>query len=84
VEELRKLLPEWKNLSIPVTVVQGGNDDIIEPSNFDFAKQILQGKLANFIFLPNAGHLIRLQRPDIVRSILLTPLPGSSGKTVGK
>lgn len=84
VAELRKLLPEWKNLTIPVTVVQGGNDDIIEPSNFDFAKQILQGKLANFIFLPNAGHLIRLQRPDIVRSILLTPLPGSARKTVGK
>jgi pimeloyl-ACP methyl ester carboxylesterase len=81
VEELRKLLPEWKNLKVPVTVVQGGEDNIIEPTNFDFAKQILQGKLANFIFLPTAGHLIRVQRPDIVRSILLSPLPGAAGAT---
>ncbi|WP_276479926.1 alpha/beta fold hydrolase [Paraflavitalea pollutisoli] len=78
-EELRKLAPEWHNLSIPVTVVQGGNDDIIEPSNLDYAREVLNGKPAKFIFLPRAGHLIRLQAPDLVRSILLDPLPDSSG-----
>ena len=81
-EELRKLAPEWKNLTIPVTVVQGGADEIIEPSNFDFAKKVLQGKLAEFIFLPDAGHLIRWQQPGLVRSILLQPVgtAASSGK----
>jgi pimeloyl-ACP methyl ester carboxylesterase len=75
--ELRLLAPEWQKLSIPVTVVQGGADDIIEPANIDYAKKVLQGKPANFIFLPNAGHLIRMQRPDVVRAILLNPLPGT-------
>ena len=80
VEELRKLAPEWQDLTIPVTVVQGGADNIIEPSNLDFAKKVLQGKQTQFIFLPNAGHLIRFQAPDLVRSILLKPesTPGSA------
>jgi pimeloyl-ACP methyl ester carboxylesterase len=78
-EELRKLAPEWKNLSIPVTVVQGGADEIIDPANFDYAKKVLQGKSAQFIFLPNAGHLIRWQAPDLVKSILLKPDPAPGG-----
>lgn len=76
--ELRKLAPEWPGLSIPATVVQGGNDDIIDPSNLDYAREVLKGKPAQFIYLPHAGHLIRLQAPDLVRSILLNPLPDSS------
>jgi len=83
-EELRKLAPEWKDLNIPVTVVQGGADNIIYPTNLDYAKKVLEGKPAEFIFLPNAGHLIRLQRPDIVRSILLKPDPGIVQPNVAK
>lgn len=71
VEELQQLLPEWSKLSIPVTTVQGGADDIVDPGNLDFAKKLLQGKSAEFIFLPDAGHLIRWRNADLVRSILL-------------
>jgi pimeloyl-ACP methyl ester carboxylesterase len=71
VKELRKLLPEWQNISVPVTVVQGGADKIVNPVNFDFAKAQLKNKEADFIFLPATGHLIRLQRPDVVKNILL-------------
>lgn len=84
-EELRRLAPEWAHLSIPTTVVQGGADNIIYPSNIDYAKKVLVGKPANFIWLPEVGHLIRVQRPDIVRSILLSPPPGPSNfKALGK
>lgn len=71
VEELRKLLPEWSNLSIPITMVQGGEDNIVYPSNLDFAKKQLLGKPAEFVFLPGSGHMIRSQNPDVVRSIVL-------------
>lgn len=74
VKELRALLPQWKNISIPVTVVQGGADKIVNPANFDFAKAQLKNKQVDFIFLPAAGHLIRWQRPDVVKDILLKPL----------
>lgn len=71
VDELRSLLPDWQKLSIPVTVVQGGADDIVDPGNLEFAKQQLAGKKAEFILLPQAGHLIRWRNATIVRSILL-------------
>jgi pimeloyl-ACP methyl ester carboxylesterase len=71
VEELRQLLPDWQKLSVPVTVVQGGADDIVDPSNLDFAKKQLAGKKADFIYLPQAGHLIRWRNTDVVRNIFL-------------
>jgi pimeloyl-ACP methyl ester carboxylesterase len=78
VAELKKMVPEWSTLTIPATVVQGGADNIIYPENFEFAKKALQDKQAEFIFLPEAGHLIRVQRPDVVRSILLKQANGAN------
>lgn len=75
IVELNKLLPDWKKINIPVTVVQGDADKIVDPANLEFAKHQLQGKQAEFILLHNAGHLIRWQRPDIVRAILLKQAP---------
>jgi pimeloyl-ACP methyl ester carboxylesterase len=71
VEELRQLLPDWQKLSIPVTVVQGGADNIVNPANLDFAKKQLVGKQAEFIYLPQAGHLIRWRNAEVVRTIFL-------------
>ncbi|RYG05965.1 MAG: alpha/beta hydrolase [Chitinophagaceae bacterium] len=71
VEELKKLLPEWNKLSIPVTMVQGGEDNVVYPSNLDFLKKRLIGKPAEFVFLPGSGHMIRTQNPDLVRTIVL-------------
>ncbi len=50
--------------------MQGGRDYIIEPENFDYAKKVLAGKDARFIFLPDASHVIRWQNPDTVKAVL--------------
>ena len=71
VEELKKLMPEWSKLSVPITMVQGGEDNVVYPSNLDFARKVLLGKPAEFVFLPGSGHMIRSQNPDLVRSIVL-------------
>lgn len=69
--ELRKLLPRWSALNTPVTVVQGDADKTVSPVNLDFARKVLDGKNAQFISLPGVGHLIRWQRADLVRRLLL-------------
>lgn len=74
VKELRLLQPKWARLTVPITVVQGGADAIVDPVNFDYAKKLLAGKKADFIFLPNAGHLIRWQYPAVVKDILIRSL----------
>ncbi|MFT3936881.1 MAG: alpha/beta hydrolase [Chitinophagaceae bacterium] len=70
-KELRKLQPQWINLTVPVTALQGDADRIVKPVNLDFAKKMLAGKNAEFISLPGVDHLIRWQRADLVKEILL-------------
>ncbi len=71
VKELQLLLPKWNQLKIPVTVIQGGADKIVNPANLDFAREQLKNKQAEFILIPEAGHLIRWQYPDLIKKILL-------------
>ena len=54
--------------------MQGGADYIIQPGNLEYAREVLKGKEASFVFLPNGGHLIRREYPDTVRYYLLKGL----------
>jgi pimeloyl-ACP methyl ester carboxylesterase len=69
-EELEKLLLDWKKVKCPVTILQGGKDWIIEPSNGAFVDSVLNTK-KRFIFLPENGHLITTERYELIREILL-------------
>jgi pimeloyl-ACP methyl ester carboxylesterase len=88
VDELNKLLPHWKELNMPVTVVQGSNDQIVPIANFEFAKEQLRGKPAEFIMIPGAGHLVRRSHPEVIKAVLmeLQPSihPAGTGFTTGK
>ncbi|MFT3826841.1 MAG: alpha/beta hydrolase [Chitinophagaceae bacterium] len=76
IAELRKLMPVWDSLQLPVTVVQGGADKIVNPANLDFARKHLAGKNADFIYIPDAGHLIRFRHETVVRNILVKAAGG--------
>ncbi|MGA0559987.1 alpha/beta fold hydrolase [Larkinella sp. VNQ87] len=71
VRELRQLEPMWSKLDVPVTLMQGGKDWLVDPANLDFARQKLAGKPAEFIFLPEAGHLITNSHAGMVKSLIL-------------
>lgn len=71
VKELRKLQPRWNFLKVPLTAVQGDADHIVNPENLDFARRMLAGHDADFIVLPGVDHLIRWQREDLVRQLIL-------------
>ena len=80
VAELKKLLPRWSTLQTPVTVLQGGTDWIVDTTNFSFAKRMLVGKRAEFVFLPQSGHLITSSNPDLIRSLVLQKADSLAGK----
>jgi pimeloyl-ACP methyl ester carboxylesterase len=71
IQELRKLQSEWSALSVHITVVQGGSDEIVDPSNIDFAKRQLEGKQAEYIYIPQAGHFLRFGQSKLITDILL-------------
>ncbi|MCU0324968.1 MAG: alpha/beta hydrolase [Spirosomaceae bacterium] len=66
IAELRKLEADYAKIQAEITVMQGGQDNIIDQSNFDYAKKMLAGKNAHFIYIPESGHLISRSRPDLV------------------
>lgn len=68
VAELKKLKSEWSKIQSDVTVMCGGQDWIVDTTNFSYAKKMLQtNKSARFIFIPDSGHLISSSRPDLVK-----------------
>ena len=58
-KELTKMLPRWKELTIPVIYVQGENDGLIYPSNAAFARRALvNASCLTIEMIPDRGHLI--------------------------
>ena len=39
--ELEKLSPRWREIRVPVIVIQGGEDGLVDPANADFAERML-------------------------------------------
>lgn len=67
IKELKILKNDWKKIQSEITVMAGGKDWIIDTTNFSYAKKMLIGKNAKFIFIPESGHLISSSRPDLVK-----------------
>ena len=70
-KELALLHQRWAQLQVPATIVQGGADNIIDPANFEYAKKQLAGKNAAFVYIPEAGHMLRFRQSALIREILL-------------
>lgn len=79
-KELKILKNDWQKINSEVTVMVGGQDWIVDTTNFSFAKKMLIGKKAKFIFIPESGHLISSSRPDLVKKELFSRLSSVDGR----
>lgn len=70
-DELRKMLPVWKKLTMPVVVIQGGNDWIGDPINIEFAKQNIPSLKSQYITIPKAGHMLTFSHSDMIKQLVL-------------
>ena len=70
-KEMELMLPEWKKLYTPTFVITGANDKIADTCNFSFAKCHLNNCNSVFLKLPNAGHLITREHPELIRNLIL-------------
>lgn len=69
--ELRKMLPIWEKLTMPVVVIQGGNDWIGDPVNIEFAKRNIPSLRSQYITLPKAGHMLTYSHLNMIRQLIL-------------
>ena len=70
-EELKKMLPVWEKLTMPVVVIQGGNDWIGDPVNIEFAKKKIPSLRSQYITLPKAGHMLTYSHLDMIKQLIL-------------
>lgn len=56
-EQLRAMIPKWKNISDPLFFMHSTTDDLVYPANVDFALAHLKPELPVDVFwVPNADH----------------------------
>lgn len=75
--ELEQLLPLWPTLRCPVFVLQGEADGLVPPENADFAARVVTHAPLAIERIPDQGHLIPWQRPDLVVDTVLRALDAS-------
>ena len=71
--ELEEMLPLWDSLDLPVTVIQGQKDNLVNPANADFAERMLANGLKT-VRVPKAGHFVLWKQPGLIKSELLEML----------
>lgn len=70
-EQMKQMLGKWKRLYIPARVMTGAEDRIADTANFSFARRALSNCPCTFTLLPNTGHQVTRQHPELVKEFLL-------------
>ena len=68
--ELEKMLPLWKDITSPVTVIQGGEDNLVHPGNAEFAQKKIENARVETVFVENMDHFVPWNRPDLIKQAI--------------
>ncbi|MFT2111919.1 alpha/beta fold hydrolase [Marinomonas sp. 2405UD68-3] len=66
--ELAQLQEEFRQLSIPIMVLQGTDDDLVRPQNAAFAESLFPN--IKVVWLEGASHIINLTHSDDVKTAI--------------
>lgn len=70
--ELTAVEERWSTIRIPVTVLQGLDDELVPPGNADFlAARLPNAKVER---IPDLGHFIPWQRPELITQAIVEML----------
>ncbi len=69
--QLEEMLPRWKDITVPVTVIQGGRDKLVPPGNADFAKRMLINAPVKMVLVDDMNHFVPWTHPHLMRQELL-------------
>lgn len=69
--ELIKMLPYWKNIQQPVTVIQGKKDVLVSPENAAFAKKMLiNSRKLDFMIVDDMNHFVPWSHPYLIKNAI--------------
>ena len=73
-KELKKMLPRWEELSMPVTVIQGGKDKLVNPGNPAFVERVAVNAPKSIQLYPEISHFIPWSHPHLIEQAILEML----------
>lgn len=68
--ELEDMEPLWDKITQPVSVIQGGLDDLVPKENADFAEMKLVNTSVTMIEVDQMNHFVPWSNPDLIRDEL--------------
>ena len=81
-KEMQMMLPKWKELRVPTTVITGARDKVADTANFTFAKRHLTQCDTTMIKLNDVGHAVTRKKPELIKDLLLKEHSVKIQKTV--
>jgi pimeloyl-ACP methyl ester carboxylesterase len=72
--DLRQMQPRWASLHMPITVIQGDDDQQVDPRTADYARRMLPAGLTRVVTVPGEGHWILWTRPEDIAGAILSML----------
>lgn len=66
-KELEEMIPCWKNITQPVSVIQGGKDNLVPEGNAYFIENMLPHNNPNMVIIPEMNHFVPWTNPDLIR-----------------
>lgn len=71
-DELTAMLPQWKNIQVPVTIIHGDQDNLVPVGNADFAqKKLVNAQYVNKVIVKGMNHFVPWSRPDLINAAIL-------------
>lgn len=78
VAGLRAMEPGWPKLAMPITVMQGLKDDLVDPRTADYAERVLPKPNGVVQRLPDEDHFVLWREPALVTDAILALLDRSA------
>lgn len=69
--QLTAMLPMWKNITCPVIVIQGSEDDLVDPGNADFAKKMMVNAPVELMLKKDMNHFVPWSHPELIREAIM-------------
>ena len=66
VEELKKMLPLWDRITMPVTFIHGEKDGLVPFENVAFGKKVITNTEVDYVTKKKMGHLIPWRNPELI------------------
>ena len=74
--QLEEMVPRWEGLTMPVLIVQGDRDRLVNPGNALFMQEMLVNSDVRYLHREGKGHFVLWEEAELIRENLIDKFYG--------